>query len=299
MSAIRVLHFSDIHLERGFRGVSLRSFANKRLTGYLNLALRRRRHFAGAPQKVAALCAFAERKGVEVALCTGDYTALGTTVELEFAHGVVSPLIQSRLGYITVPGNHDVYVHDAVKDGRFERVFRDVLHSDLPEVAVDGPWPRVRLVGDHLAFVTVNSARPNASVRLSSGYIPDAQITALRDLIDGGALHHRFVVVATHYAPRLWNGKPDSPQHGLENADDFLDACRGIRRGLIAHGHVHRNYHVREPGLDAHLFCAGSTTQGGHEGIWVYDIAPTQVVATPGTWDGEGYVLQTDRVVRF
>ena len=49
---IRVLHFSDVHLEDGFEGVSPAAFMNKRLVGLLNLRLNRGSHFKHAEQKV-------------------------------------------------------------------------------------------------------------------------------------------------------------------------------------------------------------------------------------------------------
>ena len=140
----RILHFSDVHLEQGFRGVPLRSFANKRLTGYLNLALRRRGHFAQGPDKVRAIGHLARDLGVDVALCTGDYTALGTEPELEFAREALSGVIVSARDYVTVPGNHDVYVQDAVDDDRFDRVFGEFLTTDLSDyvtgktITIDG-----------------------------------------------------------------------------------------------------------------------------------------------------------------
>ena len=75
---LRVLHFSDVHLERGFKGVPLRQFMNKRVVGYANLALRRRGHFADAVEKVEALARFIHDENIDISVGTGDYTALGT-----------------------------------------------------------------------------------------------------------------------------------------------------------------------------------------------------------------------------
>ena len=78
MAVTRVLHVSDLHLEDGFPGVPLSRFLNKRVVGYANLALRRRKAFAEAELKVEALAEFAREQRVDLIVCTGDYTALGT-----------------------------------------------------------------------------------------------------------------------------------------------------------------------------------------------------------------------------
>lgn len=298
MSTIRVLHFSDVHLEQGFEGVPRRQFLNKRAVAYLNLVLSRRGHFGDAEMKVEALARFMHEAGVHVSLGTGDYTALGTQPELDYARRVMEPLTEAPMGFVTVPGNHDIYLSDNVEDRRWEGAFGTYMKTDRPDLLVDGEgWPQVRFFGEHLAIVTVNSARPNDSVFASSGRIPEAQIEGLRRVVADEEVASRFVMLATHYAPRLASGRPDSHHHGLENADALLDALKPLSRGVICHGHVHWNYHVREPGLRLDLCCAGSTTFAGREGLWVYDVGPTEAVATPGTWNGERYVLDSSRAV--
>ena len=161
--AIRVLHVSDIHVDVPLRHVPLGGWAGKRLMGGANLVLRRGKHFRRVREKVKVLDRFWREAGVDLVLCTGDYTVLGTEAELAAAREVIAPLTEAPLGFVTVPGNHDVYVPDAV--GRFERFFGDLLETDLPDLKTDGDWPIVRLVGDTVAVVAVNSARPRSSIR--------------------------------------------------------------------------------------------------------------------------------------
>lgn len=293
----RILHVSDLHLEDGFAGVPLRSFLNKRLVGFANLRMHRRRLFEDAAHKVEALVAFGRAHGVDLVLCTGDYTALGTDVELAYARRVIQPLTEFPSGFFTVPGNHDLYLPDSVAEGWFDEHFGALLITDLPEHAVDGIWPQVRIDLDGIALVAVNSARPNEQPTRSNGRIPDDQIEALRNVLADSRLADRFVFVATHYAPRLANGKPDRPHHGLENADALLDACAGVDRGVIVHGHVHWRYHVRAPDSPLPLCCAGSTTHAGREGLWLFDIEAERATATPGRWDQSRYVLEPDEAV--
>lgn len=297
MAVTRVLHVSDLHLERGFPGVPASAFLNKRIVGYANLYFRRRKAFAEAERKVEALAAFAEAEGVDLVICTGDYTALGTQPEIEYARSVIEPLTRTPLGFFTVPGNHDLYLRDTVEAGWFDTSFGALMGTELPEYAVDGVWPQVRFPADGLALVGINSARANPKPTHSSGYIPDAQIDALTRILDDARLRDRFVMIATHYAPRLANGKPDRPAHGLVNADAFLAACACARRGVILHGHIHWRYHVRVPETPLSLCCSGSTTHAGREGLWVFDVDESGVTATPGSWDQSRYVLEVDQAV--
>jgi 3',5'-cyclic AMP phosphodiesterase CpdA len=277
---MRVLHLSDVHVDVPFAAMPARGWASpKRWLGGANLALRRKARFRDAREKLRILGELRAELNVDLVICTGDYTALGTEPELRAARAAIAPLTHAPRGFVTIPGNHDVYVGDAV--GRFERIFGDLLDP--------GPWPKVRIVDDTVAVVALDSARPNPQPWRSSGRIPDAQLAALPRVLE--TVGDRFVFVITHYAPRLADGGPDRFSHGLVNADAFLAACAGIR-GAILHGHVHRRYRVRVPGVRPELFCAGSTTEAGHEGFWLFELDEGgQLRATPGGYRGGRYVL--------
>jgi 3',5'-cyclic AMP phosphodiesterase CpdA len=298
-SSYRVLHFSDVHLERGFKGVPRLDFLNKRAVGFLNLTLHRRARFAQAERKVRALPEFIAREGVQLSLCTGDYTALGTWPELRYAREMTQLVADASEDFVTVPGNHDVYMPDTIEDSRFDYLFGDLMPNDLPELAGEDGWPRARLYGEHLAIITFNSARPNPSIRFSSGRVPDEQLDALSAAFEHPRVAGRFLLLGTHYAPRLANGFPDTLRHGLINANELLDRCKVIERGALCHGHQHDLYHVREPGVRMDLCGAGSATYRGREGVWVYDIGREDAFATPGTWTGERYELDQARRVRL
>src|SRR5205085_4273892 len=141
------------------------------LLGVANLVLRRQRLFRHAREKLQALARFAEQHAVDLAICTGDYTALGTAIELEAARAAIEPLTRRPLGFVTIPGNHDLYLPDTVAERRFQRFFGDLLGSDWPEYAAADGWPAIRLYRDELAVVAVNSARPNPQLLRSSGRI--------------------------------------------------------------------------------------------------------------------------------
>lgn len=291
--AVRVLHISDLHVDVPLSTVPWRGWLNKRFMGGANYLLNRSRHFRAVREKIRALDRFRREQRVDLVLCTGDYTVLGTEAELAAARDAVEPLTRAPLGFVTVPGNHDVYVPDAL--GRFERFFGDLLETDMPDRRVDGRWPIVRFVGDTIAVVAVDSARPNPQPWRSSGRVPDAQMEALAGILAEPRVRERFVFVITHYAPRLANGRRDRFTHGLVNGDALLACVADLPHGAVLHGHVHHCYRVRVPGVGPTLFGAGSTTQDAREGLWLFDVTPEGVIAARGGWVNDAYALTGSR----
>lgn len=293
---IRVLHFSDVHVQEPMRAMPVAELMTKRLLAAGNLWLRRGKLFRDAPEKLAELARFAERERVDAVICTGDYTAVGSEAEYASARVAIEPFTRARLGFFTLPGNHDLYLHDTLRDARWERHFGALQKSDLPELAVDGVYPFVRFVGDELCVIGVNSARPNPHPLRSSGRVPDAQLEALARALDHARVRERFVLVMTHYGPFRRDGSPDSEHHGLDNAEALLRTCARPRVALV-HGHIHHGYAHAAQDRRPWLFCAGSATHRGREAIWLYELERGTVSAVPGRFDGGAYVLaESERV---
>lgn len=138
---MRILHFSDPHIPTPLHYVPLGKWLSKRAIGGANLLMGRYRLFADGAAKLASLVRFKAKQKVDLVICTGDYTALGLKHEYETAVNAVRGLMDAPLGYVNVPGNHDYYLTDALREERFRTYFRYTLTSDLPEYQVDGPWP--------------------------------------------------------------------------------------------------------------------------------------------------------------
>lgn len=287
---MRVLHFSDIHLGLGFGRVPLRDWPGKRLAGGLNLLLGRQNRFEKTPEKVKALATFARRESVDLIVFSGDFTAIGTDAELVAARELIEPFLEAPAGFVCVPGNHDLYARDVIREKRFEKYFGDLLETDIPDARTDGPWPIVRLPESGLAVVAVNSSRPNPPPWRSSGIVPPAQLKGLAAALELREVAERFVLIVTHYAPRLDDGRLDHPLHRMVNAEDFLAACAGTSPGAILCGHMHHTYRVRIPDVGPEILCAGSATMDGHEGFWLLDIEDGVMTARRGLWTGREYV---------
>lgn len=288
---MRVLHFSDVHVQEAISAMPVAELMGKRLLAAGNLWLTRGRLFREVPDKLRALADFARAEHADFVVCTGDYTALGTEAEYVSARSAMEPFTRAPLGFSTVPGNHDLYLADTLREQRFERHFGELLKSDLPEFVVDGLFPHVRLVGDQLAVVGVNSAKPNPSPFSSAGEVPAGQLAALERLLDHPALAQRWIFVITHYGILRRDGKPDSAHHGLANAHDLLRICTRPRVALL-HGHIHHRFSHSPTREHPWLFCSGSATHRGREGLWVYEFEGARVRAIPGQWDRDRYKLE-------
>jgi len=288
---VRVLHVTDLHLLPHLPSVPWSDWLGKRFTGAFNYFWNRKGQFASAPEKLAALAVFAREHGVDAVLCTGDFTLWATELELRSSRRAIQPLVDSVAAFVTLPGNHDVYTHGALAERRFARHFGDLMESDLPDASVDGRWPIVRLLGSEVAAVVVNSAIPHSVPWRSTGRIPAAQLGALRRLLADERLSGRFVFVMTHHAPLLADGGADSEHHRLENASEFLDACRGLKTGAVLCGHVHRCYETPIDGTNARLFNGGSATLTGAESFWLFDVGAERITARRGEWHEGRYRL--------
>ena len=289
---MRVLHFSDIHLGLGFGRVPVRDWPGKRLAGGLNLLLGRQKRFRHTPEKVRALAELVSSHEVDLVVFSGDFTAMGTDAELAAARELIEPFLSVPAGFVCVPGNHDLYAPDVIRERRFERHFGDLLWTDLPDAVVDGPWPLVRFPAGGPAIVAVNSSRPNPPPWRSSGMIPEVQLDALSATLSQPDLADRFVLILTHYAPRLDDGRPDHPSHGMVNAEEFLATCAHVAYGAILCGHMHHPYRVRIPDVGPEIVCAGSATMEGRESFWLLDVETDGMVARLGRWDGRACVVE-------
>ncbi len=288
---MRVLHFSDIHISLGLGRIPMRDWPGKRLAGGVNFLRGRGRRFERALEKLDRLSEFANSGEVDLVVFSGDFTAMGTRAEFAAARAAIQPFVVSPAEFVCVPGNHDIYTRAVRRERRFETTFAGLLGSDLPGISVDGPWPIVRLIGEDVAVVALNSAKPNPIPWRSSGRVPEPQLEAAGRIFEHADVRDRFVFVVTHYAPCLADGRPDTDTHGLENVGEFLETCARVGRGAILCGHVHQTFRVRLPAVAPEVFCAGSATMHELEGFWMYDVAGGGLVARRGSWTGHSYAV--------
>ena len=115
------MHTSDIHL-LDLSGVSPWRYLNKRLTGRVNLALRRGRSHDG--RLFEAMMDHAPILGVERLVVTGDLTNLALEPEFDL---VQRTLRAAPVPATVIPGNHDTYTRGSVRTGRFESFLSEFM----------------------------------------------------------------------------------------------------------------------------------------------------------------------------
>jgi 3',5'-cyclic AMP phosphodiesterase CpdA len=273
-AAVRVLHFSDIHVQVDYRNYPLRELGWRRSIAQIEFRLLKRANkFRRAAETVRQIVADAERLKVDHAILSGDLTGLGMDEEFRAARQALGPL--AAPGRLTVvPGNHDRYTPADAQ--AFEKHFADLCDGDLPEYRNSGLYPYVRLVGNDLAVIGLNTARLAPAPGLVFGTVGAAQRTAVAKILEDHRLAGRAVLAVVHHAPRNRKGKPDLITHRLTDANDLLRMLPGPRYAVLF-GHLHERYWHRATADRPHLIGAGSSTQAGVTGYWLIDIQNGQV----------------------
>jgi 3',5'-cyclic AMP phosphodiesterase CpdA len=285
---MRIAHFSDLHL-LSLEGVPAHRFLNKRLTGWVNLRLKR-----GSIHRssyVRAIAREVARLDVEHVVVTGDLTNLA----LESEYELVRDLFERDLGLdaarvTIVPGNHDLYTRGALTSRRFERYLAPYLVSDLPELTADvggGRFPVVKLRGD-VAIVALSSAVPRLPL-VAAGELGSEQLAALSRVLAYPEVARRTVLVAVHHpAVHEWS-RVKTYVEGLRDAPALLAQLRPLARGMLLHGHLHRRIQRLVPTEAGQFLQVGATSASLHHdapdrmaGFNVYDVggdAATRVEA--------------------
>jgi 3',5'-cyclic AMP phosphodiesterase CpdA len=260
---MRVAHFSDLHV-LALEGVSRARFLNKRFTGLVNLRLKREHKHRPAHVKAVAK-AVGEAK-VDHVVITGDLTNLALEQEFE----AVLRLIEEDLGVpaaqiTVVPGNHDLYTRGAMRAQRFTRFFAPYLVSDLPELAAEidlGRFPIVKLVGP-LAIIGLSSAVPRPPL-VASGELGAKQIEALERVLADDEVRRRTPILAFHHPIHNPSSKMKTLVEGLVDADDLAEAIKGLKSGLLLHGHLHKRIQRAWETSAGALMSVGATSASLH-----------------------------------
>lgn len=246
---MRIAHVTDVHWQTTPR---LRDLCQpRRVLGSANLYLRgRRTRFARDVQD--RLMGHLESIQADMVLVTGDLTAQALVPELEAAREGLLPTLEASAALV-IPGNHDAYCHDAVRDRRFEQHFGPWMH----------PYKSIARL-DH-GDVTVLGLDPNRPLLIrASGVVPDAQLQDLQDTLNDDDLKGRCVVLALHYPIVDRRGEVyDGENHGLLNARDLIQILAEVKvkPAWVVHGHEHHGYRaqIEAGGVSIPSFDCGSS----------------------------------------
>lgn len=264
---MRLIHVSDLHHQVDWRARSWASSGLQGVPGRLELhGLGRLARFSRARERWLRMLDELESHRPDHVLLTGDLTAMGHPDELEAVHETVRPLLAARR-LTLVPGNHDRYVRPRA----FEDVFGAALASDLPGLADAQGYPFVKLLGEDVALVGLDSTRVRGWSQYVVGRLGRAQLGALVRALEHPALVSRTVHVLCHHGPLSSDGRREWVESALIDGPRLLEVLAG-RSVVFHHGHSHvRSWH-RASASRPHLFGGGSSTEPGRDGFWVLDV---------------------------
>jgi 3',5'-cyclic AMP phosphodiesterase CpdA len=273
-----VLHLSDVHVQVDYLRLPLRRFGWRRAVAQLEFTLlNRSSYYRDAQATLRRIAAEASAVGADHVVLTGDLTGLALEEEFAQAREALGPLAEDPSRFSLIPGNHDRYTAHAVRQRRFERHFGHLLKSDLPHLALEDGYPYVRLVGDSLAVVGLDSTRLPPVPGLSFGALGKRQLAALAKILQAPELARRAVLALVHHAPLHRSGRKDNLVHGLWDAGALLELLTG-RAASIHHGHIHHRYWLEANSSRPHIFNAGTATCRGEEGYWLIDFDGPRLV---------------------
>jgi 3',5'-cyclic AMP phosphodiesterase CpdA len=257
---VRLAHVSDVHLIADPLGWQWRDWLTKRVSGWLNYRLRRKKAFGSAETVLKALAREWQERTPDRIVFSGDASMLGFETEISRAARLLG--VGGTIPGLAVPGNHDYYTARAAGCGAFERCFARWQEGRRVDEAT---YPFAQQSGG-VWLVAVNSARANLLPFDASGRVDEAQLERLARLLD--SLVGGTKVLVTHYPVSLADGSPEGFDHGLRNVHAVVDVA--VRGGvcLWLHGHRHGSYIVRHSKLAPFpVICAGTATEIGR---WSY-----------------------------
>ncbi|MCA9714516.1 MAG: metallophosphoesterase [Myxococcales bacterium] len=280
--SFRFIHCSDIHL-LDLTGVRPWRFFNKRLTGGVNLALKRRRMHSDA--LFDQIIEHARARKADRLIVTGDLTNLALEAEFE--------LVKRRLGeagvaVTVIPGNHDAYTKGSVRSRRFETYLSGFMEGERASGA-DYPFvqrfPGVGLVGLSTAVATLPL--------FATGTLGDAQLGRLAKILDALKREGRARIVLIHHPVMPGVSKA---RHDLLDLAGFGAVIERHGAELILHGHEHKHIEGVLPGPEgpALVHGVGSGTclslKPGREGAFTYfEVAPGTIEKQHYVWRGASF----------
>jgi 3',5'-cyclic AMP phosphodiesterase CpdA len=285
--SLRFLHTSDIHL-LDLSGVSPWRYLNKRLTGRVNLALKRGR--SHDPRLFQRMLELVPALSVDRVVLTGDLTNLALEPEFDL---VQRTLRAAPVPATVIPGNHDTYTRGSVRAGRFESYLSEFMEGERIARAA---YPFLQRHGN-LAIIGVSTAI--ASLPLYAvGQVGADQLARLGRLLDATQAEGLRRVVLIHHP--VVDGVSAS-RHDLVDRSAFARVIAEHGAELVLHGHEHFNVDTVLPGpsgpVPVHGISSGTSVSAkpGREACFsVYDATAATIRRELYTWNGSEFRARHD-----
>jgi 3',5'-cyclic AMP phosphodiesterase CpdA len=221
-------HLSDPHLGP-VPLPRLRELTSKRVLGYTNWRVRRRRRHDMSALQIL-LTDLVGQSPDHIAV-TGDLAVVGLAAEFLPARGFLESLGPADRVSV-VPGNHDAYVRATAQHAQMH--WSDYMRGDGEPDAGAPHFPYVRRRGA-VALIGLSTAVPTAPLS-ANGLIGPSQAKLFADLLEKLGGEGAFRVVLIHHPPT-----PGGDYlRRLHDAWRVADAIRAHGAELVLHGHNHR-----------------------------------------------------------
>jgi 3',5'-cyclic AMP phosphodiesterase CpdA len=287
----RLAHVTDPHF-RGFAGARPWHFLGKRLLGTVNIAVSRRRKHR--MELLADMRRDLKARAIDHLALTGDLSNVSLEGEWQAARAWIEGYAGPDVVTV-IPGNHDAYVQDVVRDGSFERLFGAYQTAELRPGADLYPFARLR---GEVALIGVNSCVPTGDFG-AWGEVGAAQLARLEALLTAPEVARRLRVVLIHHPPVRQKGGED---RNLRDRDAFTAVLRRTGADLVLHGHDHRDQRatVEGPGgAKIPVIGAGSASYAGkpaHRARYnIYEIEGRTITAVTYSHDGGSAFIEASR----
>lgn len=253
MDSLRFAHLSDPHFSH--ITLNINQFRTKRWIGNLNLILFR--HHAYQTQHLAHLPELFDSLLVEHVCITGDFSSLSLDSEFTEGKAFVDSFSQP---VCFVPGNHDCYIKEVEKTGRFY----DFFHSkDLRNKKVEK-----KSLGKGWWWVGLDCACATPPFYALGRFYPETEEELERVLLE--IPKNERVIVGNHF-PLYSNNRP---KHDLERSEALQKVLkRHPQVKLYLHGHDHKYYikDRRAEGLPL-VFNSGSAAHKPDGTFYLFDL---------------------------
>jgi len=258
----RLAHITDPHF-RGWSASDLLPwrFFGKRAAGGANLLLSRwRKHNMTLLEGLGAdLAAQFEAGILDHLVVTGDLGNIGLGSEWQAARHWLERFGPEPRNVTVIPGNHDIYTPDVARSGAFEAAFSGFQKAD--HRCEGHAYPFVRLRGQHIALIAVNSCVPTGDLG-AWGRIGSEQLRRLETLLTEPEFADRKRIVVLHHPPERHRR---DEHHNLRDRSDLTALIARTGCELVLHGHDHRDEAAWLPGpkVAVPAIGAGSASYAG------------------------------------
>ena len=235
---------------------------------------RRKKH---RPELLEALGVHLQGQGISHVALTGDLGNIGLEREWAVALAWIgrycgnlgtAPAAPAD-GTTVIPGNHDAYMADVVRDRTFEKMFAGFMGAPPadPEKTPThtDAWPRreypfVRRLGP-VTLIGVNSCVPTGDLH-AWGEVGAFQLERLEGVLADPDLAGTRRVILIHHPPVRHRGHEN---HNLRDRNDFCAVLARSGADLVLHGHDHRDEMawINAPTGDIPVVGAGSASYAG------------------------------------